>query len=89
MKKLVYSSLAVAATSPLALLAEETSGSGSGDGAIGMAGNVISGASDALTGMLDTAAPVIVTVIIAGLSIWGGIALVGLIKRGFNAGKGR
>lgn len=89
MKKLFYSALAFAATSPLALLAEETSGSSSSTSAAGMAAEITSQASEALSGMLDTVAPVIVTVVVAGLGIWGGIALVGIIKRGFNAGKGR
>ena len=89
MKKLIYSALAFAATSPLALLAEET-GSGTSDvTASGLAEGLVSAAGESLTGMLDTVAPVIVTVVVAGLAIWGGIALVGMIKRGFNAGKGR
>ena len=83
MKKLFYSALAVAGSASAAL-AQEGSAS-----AINIAETLTEQAKDSLTGMLDTVAPVIVAVVVAGLSIWGGIALVGIIKRGFTAGKGR
>ena len=89
MKKLFYSALAFAATSPLALLAEGGT-TGSDDATASTLGaSIVEQASETLTGLLDIVAPVIVSVVIAGLAIWGGIALVGMIKRGFNAGKGR
>ena len=42
-----------------------------------------------LSSMLDNAIPVIVAFVVGGLVIWGAIALIGVLKRAFSAGKGR
>lgn len=83
MKKLLSSAAAVVGSSFVALAQESSSTAAS------MAGDIADQAQSSLVEMLDTVAPVIVAVVVAGLGIWGGIALVGIIKRGFNAGKGR
>lgn len=83
MKKLLCSAVAVVGSVPFALAQEQNVT------AANIAENITEQAQTSLTEMLNTVAPVIVAVIVAGLSIWGGIALVGIIKRGFNAGKGR
>lgn len=84
MKKLVYSAGAFALTA-LPALAEETSGGTSST----IAEDVLDGASEALQAILIAAGPVISTVVIAGLGLWGAIAIVGVVKRAFNSGKGR
>lgn len=84
MKKLLSSAAAVVGSSFVALAQEQTSSN-----AASMAGDIAEQAQTSLLEMLNTVAPVIVAVVVAGLGIWGGIALVGIIKRGFNAGKGR
>lgn len=81
MKKLIYSASAFALTA-LPVLAQEAGGEAASE-------QIISGAETALKGLLDSAGPVVASVVIAGLGIWGAIAIVGLIKRAFNAGKGR
>ena len=84
MKKLVYSAGAFALTA-LPALAEETSGGTSSP----VAEDVLDGASSALQAIITAAGPVITTVVIAGLGLWGAIAIVGVVKRAFNSGKGR
>lgn len=82
MKKLM-TTLAAAGSSVVAFA--EGEGSAGSD----VAGDIINGAQNALTSMLDTAGAAVVAVVLAGLAIWGGIRLVGLLKSAFNAGKGR
>lgn len=86
MKKLMYSAGAFA-LSALPVLAEETSGSGTSDGSL--AEGVLADAQGALEGILTSAGPVVSAVIVAGLGLWGAIAIVGVVKRAFNSGKGR
>ena len=84
MKKLMCSAGALALTA-LPALAEETSGGTSST----VAENVLDGASSALQAIITSAGPVITTVVVAGLGLWGAIAIVGVVKRAFNSGKGR
>lgn len=73
----------VGAAPVLGALAEE------GTGAFNAGTAIITPAQNALTGILTSAGSAVAAVLLAGLAIWGGIAIVGLIKRSFNAGKGR
>lgn len=79
--------IGLASLSPVALLAA------AGDGATEYTGSVAetiaADASATLTNFLTGVGPVVATIVVAGLGVWGGIALVGIIKRGFSAGKGR
>lgn len=71
-------------------LAEETSGSSS-TAIIGVEDmtDMFSTAQQNMTSLLDAAIPVAVSFVVGGLVIWGAIALVGVLKRAFSAGKGR
>lgn len=51
--------------------------------------DIVTQSQSSLSSMLETVGPAVVAIVVAGLAIWGGIALVGVIKRAFNAGKGR
>lgn len=87
MKKFWYKTMAavtVALGAPFALLAEETSGSGADT-----ATTVIENAQNSLEGILTTAGGAVAALVAAGLAIWGAIAIVGVLKRAFSAGKGR
>lgn len=50
---------------------------------------IFTGAQSSMTSLIDAALPVIIAFVGGGLIIWGAIALVGVIKRAFGAGKGR
>lgn len=50
---------------------------------------IFTNAQTSLGDLLTAALPVIIAVVGGGLLVWGGIALVGVIKRAFGAGKGR
>lgn len=54
-----------------------------------VAETIATNASATLTNFLTGVGPVVAGMIVAGLAIWGGISIVGTIKRGFSAGKGR
>lgn len=84
MNKIKYYA-AVAASAPFMLLAQGTEGGGTTD----IAQEIVDQASDTLTDMLSSAGGVIAGLVVAGLAVWGGIALVGVVKRAFSAGKGR
>lgn len=84
MKKLMYSVLTFAAVS-LPALAEEISGGGSDT----IATDILDQAQGALEAIITAAGPVVTSVIVAGLGLWGAIAIVGVVKRAFNSGKGR
>lgn len=79
MKKLITSASAFAAAA-LPVLAQETEN---------VADQVIEGSQNALEAVITAVGPAVVAVVVAGLGLWGAIAIVGLIKRAFNAGKGR
>lgn len=51
--------------------------------------SIVTGVSGTMTNFLTGAAPVVVTIVVAGLSIWAGLALIGILKKSFSAGKGR
>ena len=80
---------ALSAFGSLAVMAGESSGGTSGAMDTEVATDLISSAQTGLTSILGTAGSAVATVLLAGLAIWAGIAIVGLIKRSFNAGKGR
>lgn len=69
----------------LAAVAAEGDGGYSGS----VAESIASQASTQLQGYLTGVGPVVATIVVAGLAIWAGIAIVGILKRAFSAGKGR
>lgn len=80
--------LALAPFAPFAVLAEgESSGGTAYAGSV--AETIVSQSSSTLQNFITGAGTVVAGVIIAGLAIWGGIALVGIVKKAFSAGKGR
>lgn len=52
-------------------------------------GEIFTNAQTDMTSLITAAMPVVVAFVGGGLVIWGAIALVGVIKRAFGAGKGR
>lgn len=84
MKKLMYTLGAFAATAPMALLAE-------GENIVTVADvtDIFTNAQADMTSLLSAAIPVVIAFVGGGLVIWGAIALVGVLKRAFGAGKGR
>lgn len=54
-----------------------------------VAETVVNNASTTLINFIEGAGVVVAAVIVAGLAIWGAIALVGILKRAFQTGKGR
>lgn len=42
-----------------------------------------------MTTLVSNALPVIIAFVVGGLTIWAAIALIGVLKRAFGAGKGR
>ena len=66
---------------------------GSAGGAIAYEGSVAEtiakNASDSLQNFLTGVGPVVAGIVVAGLAIWAGIAIVGIVKKAFSAGKGR
>lgn len=80
MNKMKYATLAFLPT--VSVFAE---GANSGSSATDAAG-LLTDAQTALTGMLTSAFPVIATVVVAGLGIWGAIKLVRIVKRALSAG---
>lgn len=91
MKKLFYSLAAFAATSPLSLLADDSTGGSSSSGIVSTSdvADIFTNAQTDMTALITSALPVIIAFVGGGLVIWGAIALVGVIKRAFGAGKGR
>lgn len=72
----------------LAVLAEEA-GEGGSDASASLGSQVVSSAQGTLTTVLTAAGPAILAIIGAGLALWAGISIVGILKRAFSAGKGR
>lgn len=85
MKKLKNSfySGAVALAMSLPALAEGTGGSSE------VYETVVSDAQSKLESILTTGGEAVAALVVAGLAIWGAIAIVGVLKRAFSAGKGR
>lgn len=82
-RKLFVGSM-VALGSVVSAFAEET-----GSGTSSVAEGLISDSQDALTSILSSAGTSVAALVAAGLAIWGAIAVIGVLKRAFNAGKGR
>lgn len=61
------------------------------EGIIGTADvkEIFTKAQSNMTTLIDDALPVVIAFVIGGLTIWAAIALIGIIKRAFGAGKGR
>lgn len=66
---------------------------GSGTTPVAWAGStaedIATAAQTTLSNFLTGVGGIVGLLIVAGLAIWGGIALVGVIKRAFSVGKGR
>lgn len=78
--------IAAAALAPAAVFAEGTDG---GTGDTSLLTDMLSEVKEAMLAALEAAGPVVTGVIVAGLGLWIAIALVGVLKRAFGAGKGR
>ena len=81
-----------ASVASLATFAEETSGgstTSTGIVSVQDVTDIFSNAQTSMTSLIDAALPVIIAFVGGGLIIWGALALVSLLKRGFGAGKGR
>ena len=88
MKKLMYTLGAFAATAPMALLADDST-TASGIVSTSDVTGIFTQAQTDMSSLLEAAIPVVCTFVGGGLIIWGAIALVGVLKRAFGAGKGR
>ena len=91
MKNHIKKALAFVGTAfgSLAVLAEATGSSTSGIVAVDDMTGIFTQAQTDMTSLISAALPVVVLFVSGGLIIWGGLALVSLLKRGFGAGKGR
>ena len=69
---------------PLAVLAEGGSTSAMDTA---QAVSMLTSAKDGLVSLLQSAAPIITAIVLAGLAIWAAIVIVRIVKRAFNAGK--
>ena len=76
--------VAGASLAPLAALAE-TPGSTSMDTT--QAVSMLTAAKEGLVSLLQSAAPIVTAIVLAGLAIWAAIVIVRIVKRAFNAGK--
>ncbi len=85
MKKLFLSLGAISAS--VASFAAEGSGAVAYEGSV--AATIAKDASDTLQNFLTGVGPVVAGIVVAGLAIWAGIAIVGIVKKAFSAGKGR
>ena len=79
----------VSVGSALSVLAEETGTTSSGIVAVSDMTDIFSTAQSNMSSLIEAALPVVIAFVSGGLIIWGGLALVSLLKRGFGAGKGR
>lgn len=103
MKGKLYAALAALTAAPAMLLAQESSSSigpvtttGSGWSAdytvaqqVENVDNVASGLQSMFGNIMGTIVPVVGAVILAGVAIWAMPRIVGIIKSGFQSGKGR
>lgn len=82
--------LAILASAPLAVFADGGTTTSTGTAYAGsVAETIANNASATMGNFLTGVAPVIATIVSAGLAVWAGIALVGILKKAFGAGKGR
>lgn len=86
MKKL-FPALAASAAAAGTAFAQEASTAVQWSGSV--AEDIVTDASSTLTNFLTGAGTLVASVVVAGLAIWGAIALVGIVKRAFSTGKGR
>ena len=87
MKKLLPSLLATVGGAVTALAEGAASGAVAYENSV--AKTIVDDASTTLTNFITGAGAVVAGIIVAGLAIWGGIALVGILKKAFSTGKGR
>lgn len=80
----MYVASMVALGSAVSALAEEGSTT-----TTTVADSLIDSAQGSLEGILTSAGTAVSGLVVAGLAIWGAIAIIGVLKRAFNAGKGR
>lgn len=85
MKKFLFALVAVSES--IASFAAEGSGAVSYEGSV--AATIANDASTTLQNFLTGVGPVVAGIVVAGLAIWAGIAIVGIVKKAFSAGKGR
>lgn len=88
MNKLIPSVLATLGGAVTAL-AEGTTAGGPVPYEGSVAKTIVDNSSTTLQNFITGAGTVVASVIVAGLAIWGGIALVGILKKAFSTGKGR
>lgn len=72
--------IALAASAPLAVLAEGTTPTMDTTSTSAM----VEAAQSGLSGLLTTVQPFITTLVLAGLAIWAGFKIISLIKRAFS-----
>lgn len=86
-KRALVAAFATAATCGVALA------EGTGTTAIAWEGStaqdIATAAQTTLANFLTGVGGIVALLVIAGLAVWGGINLVGVVKRAFQAGKGR
>lgn len=85
MKKLLLALGGISASA--ASFAAEGSGAINYEGSV--AATIANDASTTLQNFLTGVGPVVAGIVVAGLAIWAGIAIVGIVKKAFSAGKGR
>ena len=73
----------------VAAFAEGGTGTAQGIVEVGDVTEIFTNAQSSMASLLDAALPVIIAFVGGGLIIWGALALISVIKRGLNAGKGR
>lgn len=51
--------------------------------------DLFTGVKEQFSGLIEAALPYITAFVVAGLVIWGALALIGIMKRAFGSGRGR
>lgn len=88
MKK-VLTALGVVGSSALAFAEEGATGTANAIVEVADVTDIFTNAQDSMGDLIAAALPVVIAFVGGGLIIWGALALVSLLKRGFGAGKGR
>lgn len=78
-----------AALASVVSFAEETAASVGDIVTVTQVEEIFTKAQENMTDLIDVALPVVIAFVGGGLIIWGALALVSLLKRGFGAAKGR
>lgn len=89
MKNIYMKACALVGASVASLATFAADGADSGIVSVDDVTSIFTNAQSSMTSLIDAALPVIIAFVGGGLIIWGGLALVSLLKRGFGAGKGR